>query len=488
MMDARTFDDALQQCLEGMASEATQKAVVEAADQIPEFRTALLDEAAFDALLRAQGFSRKAFVSKIMDRMTCQKGTERFTREVTGKIRRQRSASRTLRWIAPLAVAASLLLVFGIAFWRPSVATYPAAIATVAALEGDVKAVVERQGVRKPVGPGDAILAGDSVIAQGQGGIALTDRKRGLRLHVGPQGQLTLNSPIRFHLVQGRLEAQLNRPQPESERLSISSRLAETRFVGTRLILASEPTNTRIRVEEGEVLFTATDRDESVSVRAGEYAMAHLDFGEIQTGRYAKGMTLQGRMLFQDNFETGIGQWKTALVDEEGHIAPYPPDAPPFAAWKQIERDGMMTGCMEIKGAPERPEGQPSLLPRFFEMPEHAGFILEIDLLYMEEDTSFSVMSYYYGGYASLHEDHRAGNMKVSQSLLQRRWITQRVLHILLNRSDVPHTHGNEFVIDGTLTARRMFVQTKRPLLALKAKKGTVLVDNVRVRELLTFE
>ena len=488
MMDAPTFEDALQQCLEGTADASTQAAVIEAAREMPEFQAALLDEAAFDALLRARGFDRKTFVSNVMESITRRSGAETFTRDVAGRIRRQRKTSRVLRWTVPLAVAASLLLAFGIAFWQQRAGTVPAAIARLAAVEGDAVAAVERQGARKPIGVGDAILAGDTVVVEGQGGILLTDNKRGLSLKLGPQGRLSLNGTHQFHLARGRLEAELILPQPESQRIAILSDISETRIVGTKLILSSEPTNTRLRVEEGEVLFKATGRDESVSVRAGEYAMAHQDFSEIQKGRYTKGMTLKGSTLFQDDFETGIGQWKTALVDEEGHIAPYPPDAPPIAAWKQIERDGTMTGCMEIKGAQEQPEGRPSLFPRSFEMPEHSGFILELDLLYMDEDTSFSVMSFYYVGYTILHEDQRAGNAKVSQSLKQRRWITQRVLHILLNRSDVPYTHGNEFVIDGALTARRMFIQNKRPLLALKAMQGTVLVDNITVRELLTFE
>ena len=77
----------------------------------------------------------------------------------------------------------------------------------------------------------------------------------------------------RIELSQGSIEATVA-PQPSNRPMMLSTLHAEAKVLGTRLLLASEVSSTRLEVNEGKVQFTRRNDGQSLLVRTGFTATA----------------------------------------------------------------------------------------------------------------------------------------------------------------------------------------------------------------------
>ncbi len=484
-MDVRVFEDALQQCLEGTADDATQSAVIEAAQENPEFRKALLDEAAFDAVLLARGSSKEKFVSGFLEKITNSTGTEAFTNDLSLRIQQQKKRSGILKWVAPLAIAASLLLVLGIGTLQLSRESTPEVILRISNIEGNPETFLERDGKSLPATNGVLVRYGDTVHVKGSGHIFLEDESRNFDMTLSENGRLTLAGANRLRLESGRLAANLDEHLSGSKNIVIETDIAESRIVGTRLIMFADPSNTRLRVEQGHVRFAAKARDEIIDVRASECAMMHKNRKQMLKLDYKPDMTVEGDIIFQDNFESDLSKWKAALVDKDGNISTYPGDMSSLATWKQVKRDGQTTGCMQVKGASKRPEGQPSLVPKNFHLPDK-GFLLTLDIYY-PEGAKLSIMSTYFENFEIPY--NRKNKSRLFRALLRnKQWGHKKVIYLPEHNAGESITHSSKFYLDDKLLFHLLIEQKSPPLLTVKCRLGRALITDIVVKELLTFD
>ncbi|PYJ02768.1 MAG: hypothetical protein DME25_15275 [Verrucomicrobia bacterium] len=193
--------------------------------------------------------------------------TELRSREwVSGRARRRVAF---WKWAALAAGLAALALaarsLFPIA--RTLRATVVASNGEVAVLRAEKSVPAEtglhlQQGDIVQVGqPGRAVVVfdGEATRAELQGGgqVKFSASRRGKRLE----------------LLQGALEAAVA-PQPKGRPMILSTLHAEARVVGTRLLLASEVSSTRLEVSDGAVEFTRRSDGQSLLVKNGFTAIA----------------------------------------------------------------------------------------------------------------------------------------------------------------------------------------------------------------------
>lgn len=144
-----------------------------------------------------------------------------------------------------LAAAACLLIGLGLALWLP------------------------RPGAKLEDALGEVRFDGTSLEtpAGGSARLLLSD---GTRLHAGPETRLTLGEG-RIDVLQGTLAADV---APQASSLVFATPQAEARVLGTRLVLAVEPSETVCKVDEGHVRLVSRTTQQAVDVRGGHYAIA----------------------------------------------------------------------------------------------------------------------------------------------------------------------------------------------------------------------
>lgn len=211
------------------------------------------------------------------------------------------------KWHLPLAIAASIALMFGLVVWYfgPRMGE-----PVVAAVSGEVK--LERIGQTSPADatdgtllrPGDALVTGTNSAATIAFGAEIT------RLDLGAKTTLQFvgaNGGKRLMLRAGQLMADVARQRPFAP-LKVKTPNAEARILGTRFKLVVNADSSELSVEQGRVLMTAHDggtvtvaAGESTRVARGVELSALPATGQITHERWTNGVAgIQVNDLFED--------------------------------------------------------------------------------------------------------------------------------------------------------------------------------------------
>ena len=165
------------------------------------------------------------------------------------------------RWIAPLAVAATLIIGF---FFAMRSTVDSALVATLENADGVV--VVDGS----PIAPGGHISPGQRFTVSGNHGGAAFVYPDGTRVLVVGEAGVTLAESDRKMLVveRGVLHADVAK-QPAGRPMEIVTPDARLEILGTRFVVGAEEGATDLNVTEGKVRMTRTVSGESVEVAAG---------------------------------------------------------------------------------------------------------------------------------------------------------------------------------------------------------------------------
>lgn len=236
----------------------------------------------------------------VSERIDAQGSASALVRAVQQSIGEHVVRQRWQRRVALAAILALLVLGGGILMQatRPELGRITASTAA---------ASVIRDGVDRPatadfiLQPGDVLVAPDAV--------ALTYR-HGVRLQV-ESGRGTVVDHAHFTLEDGQLTAEVPR-QPEGTAFIITTPQAEVRVVGTRFSVTADANSSRIDLHEGEVILVRRHDGRSLTLHAGEYAVAD-----------ATSVDLAARSQDQDGwqalFPDGLTGWHVQHGDWE-HI------------------------------------------------------------------------------------------------------------------------------------------------------------------------
>ncbi len=134
---------------------------------------------------------------------------------------------------------------------------------------------VVRNGAEVAAAQGAALQEGDT-IRLGAGAQATVHLADHTRLVLEPNAELQLgreDDAYQFRLAAGRLSARVAKQNPHKP-MTIRTRLATARVIGTEFKLEAAPAATRIEVNEGMVRMAHTAVDSAVEVAGGEFALA----------------------------------------------------------------------------------------------------------------------------------------------------------------------------------------------------------------------
>ena len=192
------------------------------------------------------------------------------------------------RWKPLLALAASVALLLGLAWWYFSPTMEEPMLA---ATTGGVR--LEHMGQPPAaVSAGTRLLPGDVLLTETNATAALTFGRERTRLDVGAGTELRLASLAagkRFDLRAGRVEADVARQRPFFP-LVVTTPNAEAVVVGTKFTLTATTNRTRLDVAEGKVRLVdtvSTNAGAAVKVGAGHYAVvaAATDLAALPASR-----------------------------------------------------------------------------------------------------------------------------------------------------------------------------------------------------------
>ena len=178
---------------------------------------------------------------------------------------------RPWRW-KPVAVAASLAALAAAAWFLPPLR--PELQATVALSNGEV--TILRGAGSLPAEADLRLQRGDVVQTGPNSRATVVFDGEATRVELQPDvlAKFTLSRRgKRIELSQGSIEATVA-PQPAGRPMVLSTLHAEAKVVGTRLLLASEISSTRLEVNEGRVQFTRRNDGQSLLVKDGFTATA----------------------------------------------------------------------------------------------------------------------------------------------------------------------------------------------------------------------
>ena len=267
------FDDLLEKVLNGELDRADHKRLQAELKKNEEARTKFVQATMVDSMLEAElaPIRRVMQVSKLLDDQQAQQ----FAHNDRVKARQRR---RTM--FIGLAAAASIAL-FAILTIR---AERPSALATVTVTSPG--AIVEHQGRQIPLSVGMTIEANDRVLVPGQ-----TDAEVALAYEDGTTVRIDRDSSVLLREYRGRQEKDLKlevgsayfdvAPQPLNQPLTVHTRGAVAKVIGTKLTLETNSALTRLKVLEGTVDFGGSKSASLHRVRDGGSAVVHHDDGSL---------------------------------------------------------------------------------------------------------------------------------------------------------------------------------------------------------------
>lgn len=187
-----------------------------------------------------------------------------------------------------------------------------AVVARLQCLEGRIFIVSEHS--RTPAGSPQEIVSGQGILTVGRASFAVVEFPDATRLEIGPDTcvrEIAEASPAevpgsgkRIHLAAGTIAATVPR-QPAGRPMVITTPEAETRILGTRLILSSGGGSTRLELEEGKARFTRKSDGASIEVTGGHCAVAAEGTALAARPARVRG-GLQVLYLFQEGRGTAV--------------------------------------------------------------------------------------------------------------------------------------------------------------------------------------
>ena len=165
---------------------------------------------------------------------------------------------RTLRWGIPVALAATVVLVVGLAIRSPQIPAAP--IATVAVIDSDSGALANG------LSPGDAVYPGDEVVT-GDFGAALA-ANNGLSLRLDADTSITLESVEELSLRTGRIYADTGEAALHNSSITVRTGVGSATDIGTRFAVTFLDSEMNVAVREGKV--DVSDDRGSYTAEAGD--------------------------------------------------------------------------------------------------------------------------------------------------------------------------------------------------------------------------
>ncbi len=266
--------------------------------------------------------------------------------------KRAAASGRRLRLVPfTLAAAAIALLAVGLFLLqqRRSPVFGPEVFAQVLSIAGEQQATLARDGRTVPMEPGTALQPGDRIRIAQPGSVRLAYARHAMTVRLSHRADLTLTDPQQAILTEGRAEIETAKRGRGEPPLRFVTPCAHVEIVGTRLVLYAGPSSARVRVLDGTVAVMNTDGENRTMIGPDMVAWALQGDPQIRRKPYEPGMTVEGRVLFADNFENGLDRWRPVRYDQVSHqFLPLGDDAPEIALWRTVSRDGKEIGAMEL--------------------------------------------------------------------------------------------------------------------------------------------
>jgi hypothetical protein len=404
-------------------------------------------------------------------------------------VRSRPDHGRSRRLYPVLAAAAAVLVAAGIGFlFLRDVSPRP--IMTVAGLRENARAFIVRNNRTVAAAVGDPLYAGDVIRLKGAGRATVENTRENVKLVLTHWGRLQVLDGLRYSLQNGRLEASCASREGK-EPLQFTASLSRLDVVGTEFVLKSVPVYSTVRTIKGRVRFHDIRNESSVTVASGECAMIHEDNEKIYKDTYSPGKIIEGRVMFSDDFEQGIDRWTSCVFDEYRNDSPIPPDVKPRMSWVKTERDGKVTGCMEILGMGKLPKGRVTVAPR--SLTQTRQFVCEMDIFYFTKPhaTSLSFLAHYWDqppGKSGLNYRNPKIDQLFTQMARDKRWGHIRILHMDADDPNGVCTALTHVTLDGTTLDLMYIAEMLPPLIGFKPKEGRAQIDNFVVKEVISFE
>jgi len=306
-------EDKLDAYIESQLDDEEREAVEERLASDEELQDVLADQVFVHRALSARlapSSENRAVVRSVMGelnaaqrkkvvRIAAKDGVSRRARAMRGKGTRRHNTP-SLFWRAALAVAACLLVVFGLYRNWNVVPGTGRIVAYLDASEGDVR--IHREGRPVTARPRTAIRSGDIVeTAGGSLGnpgrvtVAYENESTFVRMDPGTRVQFAeANGTKRVKLHTGRLVADVARQSHGSSMVFLTSRARAT-VIGTRLDFAETERHSLLKVREGMVQIQDLKNGKTANVSAGHYGVVSSD--GLESGRT---QIVKERIAFQD--------------------------------------------------------------------------------------------------------------------------------------------------------------------------------------------
>ncbi len=242
----------------------------------------------------------------------------RRARAIHTKGTRRRSTA-SIFWRAALAAAACLLLVFGLSRNWNIVPGTGRIVASLDALEGDVR--ICREGRPVAASSSTAIRSGDIVETAGRSHgnpgratVAYENESTSVWIEPGTRVRFAeANGTKRVKLHAGRLVADVARQSRGSSMVFLTSRARAT-VIGTRLDFAETERHSLLKVREGMVQIQDLASGKTATVSAGHYGV--VSPGGLESGRT---QVVKERIAFQDGvFPSGDYDGTTDALIAQG--------------------------------------------------------------------------------------------------------------------------------------------------------------------------
>jgi predicted esterase/anti-sigma factor RsiW len=305
----QAFEDQLR------ADAALREEFVRFARQERVLRTMLIQD---DAQLSDQVLNRiraekdgEAFVASVQREIGEKRGRAK-SHGRQGSSARRRSLRLRLRtrpglgaFIAPLAIAATLLAAAGIYLAFQTSVTTPELVAVLTELRGAEGATANAEIAGKPAQAGAKLQPGQT-LSLGRGTQASLRYPDGTRVDLRPESRVTLLQPDgpaakHLRLEQGTLTADVT-PQPANAPLVASTTLARATVRGTVFTLTAGAADTRLDVRHGRVQLERLADGADVMVAEGQFAVAGTDLAAALVARSSAVQTAATRDAKPEDF------------------------------------------------------------------------------------------------------------------------------------------------------------------------------------------
>jgi ferric-dicitrate binding protein FerR (iron transport regulator) len=182
---------------------------------------------------------------------------------VKNEWRRSIRRGRTVRWVVPLALAASLVVAIALSYRTPEVSpeAVPRPIATIARINGNA----DLSG--KQLSVGDSVFAGDTITTAVGEGVSLT-MNRNLSLRIAAGTTVTIETLDEVELVSGRLYVDSGEAIYPDRHITIHTEAGFATDIGTQFGVSYLRDAMSVAVREGIVDVTA--QSEFYTARSGD--------------------------------------------------------------------------------------------------------------------------------------------------------------------------------------------------------------------------